>query len=64
MAKVTKSGSSGSFTLGRGKFGKISAVEGIHMSRDMKRTFGEFDSKKLSPEQRRDALTGKFGSKR
>lgn len=65
MSKTTKSPPSrGTYTLGRSNFGKISAVEGIYMDRGMRDTFGEFDRKKLSPKERRDALTGKFGSKR
>jgi hypothetical protein len=52
------------FVLGRGRFEKISAVEGIRTSREMNRDFSEFDRKALSPKERREALAGKYGAKR
>jgi hypothetical protein len=65
MAKSGKSShSSGMFVLGRGRFEKISAVEGIRTSREMNRDFSEFDRKALSPKERREALAGKYGAKR
>lgn len=39
-------------TLGRDRFAKISAVEGVELSRDALRRAAEFDRKRLSPEQR------------
>ncbi|HEY5331194.1 MAG TPA: hypothetical protein VIJ79_15030 [Acidobacteriaceae bacterium] len=50
----------GSYTLGRGGFAKISAVEGLRPSRRMESDFREFDRKGLSAEERRRELTGKY----
>jgi hypothetical protein len=63
---TTKSGKrpSKGFTLGRQGFAKISAVEGIKMSRAMDAEFREFDRKGLSPEQRRKAIAAKYGKTR
>jgi hypothetical protein len=63
MVKPSKSSGS-SFTLGRHGFAKISAVEGIRVSRQMDKDFGEFDRKELSAKERREALSGKYGAKR
>jgi hypothetical protein len=52
------------FTLGRTGFAKISAVEGVALSADMKAEFSRFDSQKLSPEERRKALARKYGKAR
>jgi hypothetical protein len=49
------------FTLGRQAFAKISAVEGIELTRDMRADFKSFDDKKLTPAQRRAALARKYG---
>jgi hypothetical protein len=46
--------------LARDAFAKISEVEGIKLTKDMKRTLAEFDRQKLSPEARRRAIIGKF----
>jgi hypothetical protein len=48
--------SSSSVTLGRDRFAKISAVEGIVLTRDMKKRAAEFDEKGLSAEQRRRSI--------
>lgn len=63
---ASKSGKrpSRSFTLGRQAFAKISAVEGIRMSRAMDAEFREFDRKGLSPEERRKAIAAKYGKTR
>lgn len=50
-------------TLGRKSFAKISAVEGIHLSTEMKQDFLEFDRKGLSPDDRRRAISKKYGKK-
>jgi Uncharacterized protein conserved in bacteria (DUF2188) len=42
-----------SFTIGRDPFAKISAVEGVRLSADMKQAFREFDRDRLSEEDRR-----------
>ena len=64
MAKPTKSCKTGSgYILGRQNFAKISAVEGIRLSRQMNKDFDEFDRRALSPKARRDVLSGKYGAK-
>jgi len=50
-----------SFTLGRNNFAKISAVEGISLSREMKRDLREFDRKGLSDDERRGEIVRKYG---
>jgi len=52
------------YVLGRESFAKISAVEGIHVSARMANDFGDFDRKELSPKERREVLSGKYGAKR
>ena len=52
-----------SFTIGREGFAKISAVEGVRLSDDMKQAFREFDSKGLSPEERRREIVRRYGKK-
>ncbi len=52
------------FTIGRSRFAKISAVEGIRMTDAMDAEFREFDRKHLSPEQRRRAISRKYGKVR
>jgi hypothetical protein len=52
------------FKLGRRAFEKISAVEGIHLSGEMLKDFGEFDRKGLSAEARRKAIARKYGKVR
>jgi hypothetical protein len=66
MAKTTKSAgrSAGTYTVGRERFSKISAVEGIRTSRRVDQDFREFDQKGLSPEERRRELASKYGRKR
>jgi len=64
MSNMKKKGSApnsgrkvgGSLTLGRDRFGKISAVEGIVLTRDMKKRAAEFDRQGLSAEQRRRSI--------
>ncbi len=65
MAKATKNPKSAAgYILGRQNFAKISAVEGIRLSRDQNEDFGNFDRKALSPKARRAALAAKYGAKR
>jgi hypothetical protein len=52
------------FKVGRRAFEKISAVEGIHLSAEMVRDFGEFDRKGLSADARRKAIARKYGAAR
>ena len=44
------------FVLGRERFAKISAVEGIELSGTMKKRIRDSDRKGLSPEARRAAI--------
>jgi hypothetical protein len=48
------------FTLGRAAFEKISAVEGVRLSRKVKDEFLKFDRKGLSPDERRRAIMSKY----
>jgi hypothetical protein len=48
------------YVLGRNRFGKISEVEGIRLSRPMKRAFAEFDRKEMSAAERRRQIIGRF----
>jgi hypothetical protein len=52
---IQKTGNSG-FVLGRKRFAKISAVEGIELSGAMKKRIRESDRKGLSAEARRAAI--------
>lgn len=52
------------YVLGRQNFAKISAVEGIQLSRDQSEDFGDFDRKALSSKVRRAILADKYGAKR
>jgi hypothetical protein len=49
--------------IGLARFEKISAVEGIRLSDEMKRTFAEFDRRGLTSAQRRRAILQKFKSR-
>ena len=51
------------YVLGGDSFDKISAVEGIFLSEEMKRDFRALDRKRLSPEERREWLIAKYGSR-
>jgi hypothetical protein len=50
---LAKKSSSSKFVLGRERFAKISAVEGISLSPSMKKRAKEFDRLGLSPAERR-----------
>ena len=52
------------FKVGRRAFEKISAVDGIHLSPEMAKDFGEFDRKSLSADARRKAIARKYGAVR
>lgn len=53
-----------SVTLGRQRFAKISAIEGISLSLSARLDLEEFDRKGLSPEERRAAISRKYGKRR
>jgi hypothetical protein len=46
--------------VGRKEFAKISEVEGMRLSDDMKRMTADFDRRGLSPEERRQAIIQRF----
>jgi hypothetical protein len=46
--------------IGRRQFGNISAVEGIGLSRTMKRAFAEFDRAGFSAKRRRASVIARF----
>lgn len=52
------------YTIGRHRFAKISAVEGIHLTDAMDSDFQEFERKGLTPRQRRDAIAKKYAKAR
>ena len=52
-----------SFTIGRDSFAKISAVEGIRLSREMKQDLRDFDRKGFSDHERGRAIVRKYGRK-
>ncbi len=52
-----------SMTLGRNPMAKISAVEGIHLSAESKRTLKVLDRTGASSEERRRAIARQFGKK-
>ena len=58
-----ETGKSSDFTIGLADFAKISAVEGLHLSAEMKRMFREFDRQSLSAEERRRRIIAKYGNK-
>jgi hypothetical protein len=49
------------YSLGEASFDRISAVEGVFVSDEMKRMFRSLDRKRLSPEKRREWLVSKYG---
>jgi hypothetical protein len=63
MVKARKSRSTGAFTVGRERFAKIAAVEGIKTSPRVDEDFQEFDRKGLSAEERRREILRKYGRK-
>jgi hypothetical protein len=56
----TGQGSKAGFTLGRAKFDKISAVEGIRMKPAMKKRAAEASSKGLSAEEYRRMIVRSY----
>lgn len=51
----------GRFTVGYTGFGKISAVEGVRLTPEMERDLHDFDRKGLSGDERRRAISRKYG---
>ena len=52
------------FVLGRIGFARISAVEGIELTKDMRLALDSFDREGLSPADRRRAIVSRFAPKR
>ncbi len=50
----------GGYTIGRDAFAKISAVEGIYLTKELRHDFQMFEEKGLSPKDRRDAIAKKY----
>ena len=48
-------------TIGLAGFEKISAIEGLHLTREMKRTFSALERRGASPAQRRAAIIKRYG---
>lgn len=60
--KVARSGSKAArLTIGLAGFEKISAIEGLRITGDMKRTFGMLERQGASAAQRRAAIIKKYG---
>jgi hypothetical protein len=47
--------------IGLAGFAKISAIEGLHLTRDMRTTFRTLKRTGASPQQRRAAILRKYG---
>ncbi len=58
-----RSSSSGQFIVGAKASTKISGVEGLRPSKEMRATFGNFEKMGLSSEARRTILKDKYGKK-
>lgn len=58
---VRRNTKSGRFTVGREAFGKISAVEGLNMSKTMQSDFLSLDKQGASARTRREMLAAKYG---
>ena len=63
VSKSSKRVSKG-YVLGRSRFAKISAIEGIQLTSAMEADFLEFERKGLSAEDRRRAIGRKYGKVR
>ena len=54
--KIARSAKSGQFTIGRERFAKISAVEGIVLTKQMRSRQIELDRQGVSAEERRSTI--------
>ena len=61
--RIGRDAATGRFVLGRERFAKISAVEGIARTRAMKEQEKEFDRQGLTVEERRRVLIRTYRSK-
>ena len=48
------------YTIGHDAFAKISAVEGIYLTKEMQKDFQVFEQKGLSSQDRREAISKKY----
>jgi hypothetical protein len=48
-------------TIGLAGFEKVSAIEGLHLTREMKRTFSALERQGASAAQRRTAIIKRYG---
>lgn len=48
-------------TIGLAAFEKVSAIEGLHLTRDMKRTFSTLERQGASAAQRRAEIIKRYG---
>jgi hypothetical protein len=51
-------------TIGRARFAKISAIEGVHLTAEMDQVLDEFEREELSPAERRRVIAAKYGTTR
>jgi hypothetical protein len=61
--RISRSAKTGEFTVGAKASAKISKVEGMTLSKDMRTTFNDFDRKGMSANARRAMLIDKYGKK-
>lgn len=61
--KPAKRASKG-YVLGRGRFARIGAIEGIHTTVAMDADFQDFEKQGLSADERRKAIGRKYGKVR
>jgi hypothetical protein len=58
---IGRTAQTGRFVLGRESFSKISAVEGLVMSKSMRGEFLALDRENAPARKRRETLSGKYG---
>ncbi|HQY74978.1 MAG TPA: hypothetical protein PLK44_14800 [Aestuariivirga sp.] len=63
ISRISRSAKTGEFTVGAKASAKISKVEGMTLSKDMRTTFKDFDRKDMSADARRAILIDKYGKK-
>jgi hypothetical protein len=63
MAKTTRATALQSFILGRERFAKISAVEGMRLSDTAQKEFEQDVKRRATPAQRRQRILAKYARK-
>jgi len=58
---VRAKGKTPRLTIGLAGFEKVSAIEGLHLTRGMKKTFSTLERQGASPAQRRAAIIKRYG---